>query len=414
MAKKRRNIITALDIGTTQTRTLIAELDENSQLTILGVGTVPTEGLKRGMVKDLDSVTQSIAKSVRKAMDIANVDVTKLIVGISGTHIKCQNVRAGVEVANPMRGITEEDVERVLKKANEMVTPKDRQVIHVLVQEYIVDDESGIKDPIGFAGTRLEAEIHVVTGSIASAQNIIKCVRQAGITEEEIVLNPIASSQAVLSEDEKELGVIMADIGGGTTDAVIFGRNGIRHIQIIPLGGDHITGDIAERFRVTHFEAENIKRKYGCADVDLVAPEEQFEICDLVGREPQLVSRKILAETIQARIEDICEMIKAELEQVPQRYRRPAGVVLTGGVTLLPGVKEVAQRVFNLPVRIGAPYGLRGLSEAVNSPIYSTGVGLILFGLEERATRPPELVWWKRMVRNAVRWLIKILTGSGS
>ncbi|MDI6784275.1 MAG: cell division protein FtsA, partial [bacterium] len=350
MAKKKRNTIVGLDIGTTQVRTLIAEVGDDGELNILGIGTVPSEGLERGMVVDLEGTTRSIEKSVQKAQDIANIEVEEAVVGISGGHIQCQNARAGTEVANPMRGITEEDAARAREKATEMITPKDREIIHTLVQEYIVDEQSGIKNPVGFAGTRLEVEVHVVTGAIASAQNIIKSVNQAGVKVEGIVLQPLASSKAILNEDECELGVIMADIGGGTTDTVIFGKNGIRHTQIIPLGGNYITKDIAEGLRVTRFDAENIKRKYGCASVALVNPEEQFEICDVVGREPQMVPRKRLAEIIQPRVEEICGLIKEQLDHVPHRYRRPAGVVLTGGVTLMSGIKEVAQQIFQLPV----------------------------------------------------------------
>ncbi|MCX7919096.1 MAG: cell division protein FtsA [bacterium] len=398
MAKTKQNLIVGLDIGTTQVRTLIAEIHEDGEMSIIGIGTVPSEGLERGMIVDLESTTRSIQRSVQKAQDIANVEVKKAIVGISGNHIQCQNARAGIEVVAPLRGITEEDVARAREKAMAMVTPAGREIIHTLVQEYIVDEQSGIKNPIGFAGTRLDVEIHVVTGALTSANNIAKSVNQAGVEVEDIVLQPLASSRAILNDDERDLGVIMADIGGGTTDVVIFGKNGIRHTQIIPLGGNYITKDIAEGLRVTRFDAENIKRKYGCAYVALVGDEEQFEINDVVGREPQMVERKKLAEIIQPRMEEIYTLIKEQLDHVPHRYRRPAGVVLTGGVTLMPGVKELAKEVFQLPIRIGAPFGIRGLTEPVSSPIYSTGVGLLLFGYELRLQKPlRRWKWWDKI-----------------
>lgn len=409
MNKKNKNIIVGLDIGTTQVRTLIAEVGEETELNILGIGTVPSEGLERGMVVDLESTGRSIEKSVQKAQDIANIEVEEAVVGISGGHIQCQNARAGVEVVSSMRGITEEDAARAREKATQMIVPKDREIIHTLVQEYIVDDQGGIKNPVGFAGSRLEVEVHVVTGAVTSAHNIIKSVNQAGVKVEEIVLQPLASSKAILSDDERDLGVIMADLGGGTTDTVIFGKNGIRHTQIIPIGGSYITKDISEGLRVTRFDAENIKRKYGCASVGMVNMEEQFEISDVVGREPQMVPRKQLAEIIQPRVEEICGLIKEQLDHVPHRYRRPAGVVLTGGVTLMPGIKEVAQQVFELPVRIGAPFGIRGLSEPVSSPIYSTGVGLLLFGLELRQLKPRKrFIWWGgKIYRKISGWIDK-------
>ena len=408
MAKTKRNIIVGLDIGTTQVRTLIAEVGEDTELNIIGIGTVPSEGLERGMVVDLESTTHSIQKSVQKARDIANVEVEEAVVGISGNHILCQNARAGIEVASPMRGITEEDAERAREKAMAMVTPQGREIIHTLVQEYIVDDQTGIKNPVGFAGTRLEVEVHVVTGAITSANNIAKSVNQAGVTVEEMVLQPLASSKAILTEDERDLGVIMADIGGGTTDTVIFGKNGIRHTQVIPLGGNYITKDIAEGLRITRFDAETIKRKYGCAYAPLVNPEEQFEICDVVGREPQMVPRRDLAEIIQPRMEEICGLIKEQLDHVPHRYRRPAGVVLTGGVTLMPGIKELAQQVFGIPVRIGAPYGVRGLTEPVSTPIYSTGVGLLLFGQESRQLITRRWNWLgTRLYQKVSHWMDK-------
>ncbi len=385
MAKKNNNIIAALDIGTTKICALIAETNEQNELKIIGEGMVPSEGLKGGMVVDLGATTRAIEEAVSKAESTANVQVDKIVISMAGKHVQCQNSRAEINVSNPLRGITEDDVKNVIDKAKAVVIPEERELLHVLIQEFFVDDQGGIRNPIGIAGSRLAVEVHIITGAVATAQNIYKCVNEAGWKVDNVVLQPLASAMSTLTEDEKNLGVILADMGGGTIDMAVYSRGGLRHTQVIPMGGDYITSDIAYGLRVSKTDAEMLKRKYGCAAISLIDRSEQLEIRGVVAGITELIPRQRLVEIIAPRIAEMLTLVKEEIGQIQYKYRNPAGIVLTGGVTLMPGVKEVAEKIFMLPVRVASPIGFHGFTDVINNPTYSTVVGLVQFQLAERA-----------------------------
>lgn len=385
MAKKNNNIIAVLDIGTTKICSLIAQTNEENELKIIGEGTVPSEGLKSGMVVDLAATTHAIEESVSKAESMANVQVDKIVISLAGKNVQCQNSRAEIKVSNPLRGITEDDVKNVVDQAKALVIPDGRELLHILVQEFFVDDQGGIRNPIGIAGSRLAVEVHIITGAIATAQNISKCVNEAGWKVENVVLQPLASAMSTLTEDERNLGVIMADMGGGTIDMAVYSRGGLRHTQVIPMGGDYISSDIAYGLRVSRTDAENLKRKYGCAAISLIDRSDQFEIRGVVAGATETIPRQRLVEIIAPRTAEMLTLVKEELGQVQNKYRNPAGVVLTGGVTLMPGVKEVAEKVFMLPVRVASPIGFHGFTDVIGNPVYSTAVGLVQFQLADRA-----------------------------
>ena len=375
------NVIVGLDIGTTKVCTVIAQRDETGNLEIKGVGTSPSHGLRKGVVVNIDATVESIKKAVEEAELMAGIEINDVYVGIAGGHIEGMNSRGVIAVSSKGREITQSEVDRVIDAARAVVIPMDREVIHVLPQEFIVDDQDGVKDPIGMCGVRLEAEIHMVTGAVTSAQNIVKSVKRAGFGVQDIVLQPLASANAVLNEDEKELGCVLIDIGGGTTDVLMYVDGAVWHTGVLSIGGNHVTNDLTVGLRTPGQSAEIIKKKHGCAHRNLINPSEMIEVPSVGGRQPKMVHRTFLAEIIQPRMEEIFSLVHREVKMTGFEDLISAGVVITGGASLMDGTVEVAERVFNLPVRIGMPTGVTGLIDVISSPMYSTGVGLTQYGM---------------------------------
>jgi cell division protein FtsA len=374
---KKDSLVVGLDIGTTKICTVVGEV-ANDQVNIIGLGTFPSKGLRKGVVVNIESTVQSIKKAVEEAELMADCHITSVYAGIAGGHIRGINSHGVIAIKN--KEITPSDVKRVIDAASAVAIPMDREIIHVIPQEYIVDDQDGIKDPVGMSGVRLEGRVHIVTGAITSAQNIIKCANRAGLNVDDIVLEQLGSSDAVLTHEEKELGAAIVDIGGGTTDLVIFSNGAIKHTAVFSLAGSHVTNDISVGLRTPVEEAEKIKIRYGCALTSLVRKDETIEVPSVGGRKPRVLSRQTLAEIIEPRVEEILSLVRDELVKVGYGSLLASGVILTGGSAILEGVPELAEQIFNLPVRRGTPVGIGGLIDLVSSPIYATGVGLVLYG----------------------------------
>ena len=377
MARGRERIVVGLDVGTTKICAVVAAVDDDAKCEIIGIGTTPSKGLRKGVVINIDSTVASIKKAVEEAELMAGVPIQGVYAGIAGGHIKGFNSHGVVAVKT--REVSKKDVERVIDAAQAVAMPLDREVIHILPQEYIVDDQDGIIDPLGMSGVRLEARVHIVTGAVTSAQNIIKSCHKAGLDVLDIVLEPLAAADAVLTEEEKELGVALVDIGGGTTDVAIFGDGSIKHTAVLALGGINLTNDIAYGLRTPATEADKIKRQYGCALVEMVEEDEIVEVLSVGGHKPRGISRIALAEIIEPRAEEFFDLINREILKSGYDDRIASGVVLTGGTVLLSGMTELAEQVFNLPVRRGLPMDIGGLVDVVNSPMYATAVGLVKY-----------------------------------
>ncbi len=388
---KRENIIVGLDIGTTKICAIVGEIHEGAgsdaapRVDIIGIGTSPSRGLRKGVVVNIESTVESIRRAVEEAELMAGVQIQSVYAGIAGGHIKGFNSRGVIAVKD--REVRKADLDRVIDAARAVAIPLDREVLHVLPQEFVVDDQDGIKDPLGMAGVRLEAEVHIITGAVTSAQNIVKSVNRAGLEVVDIILQPLASSEAVLTSDEKDLGVTLVDIGGGTTDIATFVEGGIWHTAVLGIGGNHLTGDVAVGLRTPVDEAEKIKIKYGCAMTAMVKGDETIEVPSVGGRAPRILSRQILSEILEPRAEEILGLVAREIKRAGYEERVASGVVITGGTSLLRGMVEVAERVLDLPVRRGTPTNLGGLADIVNNPMYATGVGLILYALKEEKDR---------------------------
>jgi cell division protein FtsA len=377
----KKDFIVGLDIGTTKICCIVGEIAEsgpNPQIDIVGIGTAPSTGLRKGVVINIDATVESITKAVEEAELMAGVEISTVYTGIAGGHIKSFNSTGIVAVKD--REITEQDVQRVIDAAKAVAIPLDREVIHIIPQEYMINGQDGIRDPIGMSGVRLEAKVHIVTGAVSSAQNIIKCANKAGLNVSEICLEPIASSEAVLTQDEKDLGVLLVDIGGGTSDIAIFKDGAVVHTGVLAIGGAHITNDIAVGLRTPQNEAELIKIKYGCALAALVKADETIEVAGVGGRKPRVLSRRLLAEIIEPRVEEIFSLIQNEVLKAGFSDQLAAGVVITGGATLLEGMPELAEFIFEMPVKRGLPLNIGGLRDVVNSPKFATGVGLLKYG----------------------------------
>lgn len=381
MRKKRPKFITGLDIGTTKICAILGQIDEDNQLTILGVGSHPSQGLKKGLVVDIEATVDSIQKAVHKAEQMAGLEVKEVYVGIAGGHITSQNSRGVVEVQNSVRGVTELDRTRVLDKARTITVPKDVEIIHSIPQEYICDGHPGIKNPVGMSCSTLEARVHLVLAAVTSASNIVRCINLAGLRTRDILLESLASSLAILSDNEKDLGVLLIDIGGGTSDVAVFTGGSVKYSGVIPLGGDSITNDIAYGLKISRFDAENVKKKYASSVVDDVNADEVIDVSDVLKNSRTSASRRFLCEIAEARLEQIFMMAKQMVDSSPVRNKIYAGVVLTGGTSLMHGINELAERIFEMPAKVGIPQGLKGMSGVVSSPIYSTGIGLVLHGL---------------------------------
>ena len=377
---KKENVIVGLDIGTTKTCAVVVELHETG-IDIIGVGTYPSEGLRKGVVVNIESTVESIKGAVENAEKSSGCEISSVYVGIAGAHIRGQNSLGIVPVKG--REVKAEDVERATEAARAIAIPLDRQIIHTLPQYYVVDEQDGIIDPIGMAGVRLESRVHVVTGSVTSIQNIVKSVNRVGLEVKDLVLEQLAASEAVLSNDEKALGTALIDIGGGTTDIAVFSEGSIKHTAVIPVGGQYVTSDIATGLRTPVAEAEKIKIKYGCAYTPLIPKDEFIEVPSVGGREPREVSRQILGRIIEPRMDEILKMAQKEINRSGCEDILAAGVVLTGGGSILEGTPELAEQIFNMPVRRGLPMDIGGLADMVNSPLYATSVGLALFAGRE-------------------------------
>ncbi len=377
-------VLAGLDIGTTKVCAVIGRLNEYGSVDILGIGVTPSKGLRKGVVVNIESTVQSVATAIEKAELMAGIEVKSVFSGIAGGHIEGKNSKGVVAVSNRSGEITAVEVARVIDAAKAIALPMEREVIHVLPHEFIVDSQEGIKDPIGMNGVRLEAEVHIVTGAVASAQNIVKSVNRAGYVVDDIVLEPLASALATLKDDEKELGVVLVDIGGGTTDVLVYKSGSIRHTNVISMGGNHVTNDISIGLRTPVHSAEEIKKKWGVALSELAEPDEMVEIPSVGGRKPAIMPRQVLAEIIEPRMEEIFFLVKEDLERSDLSDTLSGGIVLTGGASLLEGSDKLAGRVFEMPIRIGMPSDIGGLTEEVSSPEYSTGVGLVLYGLNAR------------------------------
>ncbi len=395
---KRDELIVGLDIGTTKIAAIVGEVTEDGSIDIIGIGTAPSRGIRKGVVVNIDATVQSIEKAVEEAEHMAGCEITSVFAGIAGGHIKGLNSHGTVAVKD--KEVRDGDVSRVIESAKAVAIPMDREIIHVLPQEYIVDEQDGIREPLGMAGVRLEAKVHIVTAAVTSAQNIVKCCNRCGLEVAGVVLEPLASAEAVLHDDEKELGVALVDIGGGTTDIAIFSEGSIVHTSVLPLGGNHLTNDIAVGLRTPLDAAEKIKQKYGCALSSMVDPEDTIEVPSVGGRAPRILARQILTEIAMPRVEEIFEHVRKEIARAGFDELLASGVVLTGGTTILEGTTELAEEVLGLPARRGAPRGIGGLVDVVRSPSYATGVGLVLYGARQQRTqgRPqPDKGMWKRM-----------------
>lgn len=377
MAEKQ-DLIVGLDIGTTKVCAIVGEQNDKGNLEIIGLGTHPSFGLKRGVVVNIDKTVDSIKNAVEEAERMAGCEIQNVIVGIAGGHIKGVSGHGMITLRN--REVTKRDVERVIESANALIIPADREIIHVIPQEYIVDGERGIKDPVGIFGMKLETNVHIVTGQVTAAQNLVKCIHSSGMDVSDVVLEQIASSEAVLSEDEKEIGCVLIDIGGGTTDIAIFSAGSIRYTENLTLGGDHLDRDVALGLSTPLAESRKLKEKHGVALSELVQPQDIVEVESVAGRKSRHVSKRDLALIIEPRMEEIFTFVKREILKSGYKDLLPAGAVITGGTIKMNGTVELAERILEMPVRRGIPSQIGGISDIIANPIYSTGVGLVQYG----------------------------------
>ena len=404
MSSKRDNLIVGLDIGTTKICCIVGNMTDEG-LDVVGIGTSPSKGMRKGVVINIESTVEAIQKALREAELMAGCEIKSVFAGIAGGHIKGLNSQGVIAIKN--REVASDDLQRVIDAAKAIAIPMDREVLHILPQEFIIDDQDGIREPLGMSGVRLEAKVHIVTGAVASAQNIVKSCNRAGVDVADIVLEQLASSEAVLSPDEKELGVALVDIGGGTSDIAIFSEGAIKHTSVLSIGGDHLTNDIAVGLRTPMAEAEKIKQAYGCCLTSMVGKDETIEVPSVGGREPRILSRQLLAEILEPRVEEIFSLVNREIIKSGYEEVIASGVVITGGSAILPGMPELAEQVFNLPVRRGNPLNIGGLTDVVNSPIYATGVGLVKYGshnLQTQNFKIGEANVFERVSRRMKEW----------
>ena len=376
--KEDSGIIVGLDIGTSKVVAIVGELQDDGQIEVIGFGSHPSKGLKKGVVVNIESTVTSIQRAVEEAELMAGCDINQVYAGIAGSHVRSLNSHGIVAIRD--REVTQSDVDRVIDAARAVAIPADQKILHVLPQEFIIDGQEGIREPIGMSGVRLEARVHMVTGAASAAQNIVKCVQRCGLEVEDIVLEQLASSYAVLTDDEKELGICLVDIGGGTTDIAVFNNGAIRHTAVIPIAGDQVTNDIAISLRTPTQYAEEIKIKYACALSQLANLDETIEVPSVGDRPPRRLARQTLAEVVEPRYEELFGLIRDELRRSGFEDMIAAGVVLTGGSSKMEGAVELAEEVFHMPVRLGVPQHVRGLGDVVRNPIHSTGVGLLVYG----------------------------------
>jgi cell division protein FtsA len=405
----QENIIVGLDVGTTKICAVVGEVS-GKEINIVGIGTHPSIGLRKGVVVDIESTVESIQKAVEEAELMAGCEISSVFAGIAGGHITGFNSRGIVAIKG--KEVTQNDVDRVIDAARAVAIPMDREVIHVIPQEYIVDDQGGIKNPVGMSGVRLEAKIHIVTGAVTSAHNIVKCANRSGLDVCDIVLEPLASGEAVLTDEEKDLGAALLDLGGGTTDLAIFYAKNIKHTFVLSLGGNNLTNDIAIGLRASAAEAEKIKKKYGTCNTRNISPEETIEVPGMGGRTPRKLPRQILGEILEPRMEEIFTLIHREVYRAGMEKIITSGVVLTGGTSLLDGGVEIAESIFNLPARLGKPTGISGLVDVVNNPMYATGVGLVIYGARNQPSkkfRIRDTNIFNRVMTRMKRWFKEVI-----
>jgi cell division protein FtsA len=407
--KGQENIIVGLDIGTTKICAVVGEVGPND-INIIGIGTHPSIGLRKGVVVNIEATVDSIKKAVEEAELMAGCEISSVYAGIAGGHITGFNSHGIIAIKG--QEVTQLDVDRVIEAARAVAIPMDRELIHVLPQEYIVDEQTGINNPIGMEGVRLEAKIHIVTGAVTSAHNIVKCANRAGLDVCDIVLESLASGDAVLTEEEKELGTALIDMGGGTSDLAIFSGKNIHHTFVLSLGGHNLTNDIAIGLRAPIAEAEKIKIKYGTALASKIKGDEDIEVPGMGGRPPRKLPRQILGEIIEPRVEEIFDLIRREIYRAGVENLMPSGVVITGGSALLDGITDVAESVFHLPARLGQPRGISGLVDVVNNPMYATGVGLLLYAARNhnpQKFRIRDANIFSRLVARMKKWFREII-----
>jgi cell division protein FtsA len=392
MARDNKELIVGLDIGTSKIVALVAEITPEGLFNVIGIGSQESKGLRKGVVVNIEETVATISRVLQEVELMADCKVRDVYTGIAGSHIKSFNSNGMVAIKD--KEVTPMDIDRVIETARAMPIPADQEILHILTQEFIIDDQDGIREPIGMSGFRLEVKVHIVTGAVSAAQNIVKCVRHCGLEVNDLVLQPLASSYAVLSEDEKDLGICLIDIGGGTTDLAVWTQGAIRHTSVIPIAGDQITNDIAMALRTPTREAEDIKRKYGCALSQLANPEDVLDVVGVDDRPLRKLSRRALADVIQPRVEELFELIQAELRRSGFEDVLSSGIVLTGGASVMPGMIELGEEIFHMPVRLGLPKYYGALSDVVQNPRFSTACGLLFEaqaqrrrGLKVRETR---------------------------
>jgi len=378
MSKENKNLIVGLDIGTSKVVAIVAELAPDGRLEVIGMGSHESKGLKKGVVVNIEATVNAIQRALEEAELMADCKIQRVYTGIAGSHIRSFNSTGMVPIRD--REVTPMDVDRVIETARAMPIPTDQQVLHILTQEFIIDGQDGVREPLGMSGVRLEVKVHIVTGAVSAAQNIVKCVRRCGLEVSDLILQPLASSLAALTEDEKELGVCLVDIGGGTTDVAIFREGAIRHTAVIPIAGDQITNDIAMALRTPTQEAEELKLRHGCSLRQLADAQEMIEVPGVGDRPPRELSRQTLAEVIEPRVEELYSLVQKVLRESGYEELLSSGIVLTGGSSVMHGMVELGEEIFHMPVRLGVPRYTGGLSDVIRSPRYSTAVGLLLDG----------------------------------
>ena len=382
MSRENKEFIVGLDIGTTKVVALVAEITPEGGLNIIGMGSQDSRGLRKGVVVNIEETVATISRVMQEVELMADCRIKDVYTGIAGSHIRSFNSNGMVAIKD--KEVTPADIERVIETARAMPIPADQEILHILTQEFIIDDQDGIREPIGMSGFRLEVKVHIVTGAVSAAQNIVKCVRRCGLEVCDLVLQPLASSYAVLSEDEKDLGVCLVDIGGGTTDLAVWTQGAIRHTAVIPIAGDQVTNDIAMALRTPTREAEDIKRKFGCALSDLADPEDALDVAGVDDRPSRRLSQRALADVIQPRVEELYELIQAELRRAGFEEVLSSGIVLTGGASIMPGMIELGEEVFHMPVRLGIPKYYGALADVVQNPRFATACGLLMEAQAQR------------------------------
>ena len=385
MVKDSKNLIVGLDIGTSKIVAIVAEVAPDGVLNVVGMGSQPSRGLKKGVVVNIEATMASIQRVLEEAELMADCRITEVYTGVAGSHIRSLNSSGMVAIKE--KEVTQADIDRVVETAKAIAIPNDQQILHILPQEFIIDGQEDVREPLGMSGVRLEVKVHIVTGAVSAVENITKCVRRCGLEVRDVILQPLASSIAVLNDDEKELGVCLMDIGGGTTDIAVFANGAIRHTAVIPIAGDQVTNDIAVSMRTPTQYAEDIKIRHACALSQLANPDESIEVPSVGERPARRLARQTLAEVVEPRYEELFNLVRDELRRSGFEEAIAAGIVLTGGSARMEGAIELAEEIFHMPVRLGVPQGVKGMAEVVNSPVYATAVGLLLYAREN--STPP-------------------------